>query len=381
MPSGAPYNSSMRNGVVVLLILSTFFFSTLSWGASLGFEDAVFPELATSGRALAMGNAFISKVDDSLSAFYNPAGLGTVRHPHLHLSNFHLESNKGWMNAGASGSVLDALTNFPKTFSLDGTRELLLKHPDTLTHARVQFMPNFTTRYFTMGYLINKVNRGYMGADTTSTGTYEYASRLDYGPYAGLNLSMFGGVFKIGASVIYLSRNEAVGTATPTATLDLQDNDYKKGRAFITTAGTKLTLPVSALPTFSITMHNAAGAKFSGRAGGAPDKIKSSVDLGFSLTPQIGNVVRLHFEVDYKDVTGLYSDVGFSRKLLAGMEFDIARTMFVRFGYGDGFGSAGLGIKSRRLEFDLTTYAVDTTASAFRGREDRRFAMTLSSGF
>lgn len=380
-PPKGPYNSSMRTGVLGLFILSTIFLSSLSWAATLGFEDAVFPELATSGRALAMGNAFLSRVDDSLSSFYNPAGLGSVRHPHLHLSNFHLESNKGWMNAGSSGSMTDAATNFPKTFTLDGTRELLLKHPDTLTHARVQFMPNFTTRYFTMGYLISKINRGYMGTDVTSTGTYEYASRLDYGPYAGINLSMFGGVFKVGASVIYLSRDEAIGTATPTATLDLKDNDYKKGRAFIITGGTKLTLPFVMLPTFSATMHNALGTKFSGRAGGAPETIKSSVDLGFSLTPQVSKETRIHFEIDYKDVAGEYSGVSMNRKILAGMEFDFSRTMFVRFGYGDGFGSAGLGIKTRKLEFDLTTYAVDTTASAFRGREDRRFAMTLSSGF
>ena len=32
------------------------------------------------------------------------------------------------------------------------------------------------------------------------------------------------------------------------------------------------------------------------------------------------------------------------------------------------------------LEFDLTTYAVDTTTSEFRGEEDRRFALSLSFG-
>jgi hypothetical protein len=60
---------------------------------------------------------------------------------------------------------------------------------------------------------------------------------------------------------------------------------------------------------------------------------------------------------------------------------DFSRIFFFRLGYGDGFGSAGLGVKSKRLEFDITTYAVDTTASAYRGKEDRRFALSVSSGF
>ena len=36
---------------------------------NLVFEDAIFPELAVSGRALALGSAFISKVDDSSAPF------------------------------------------------------------------------------------------------------------------------------------------------------------------------------------------------------------------------------------------------------------------------------------------------------------------------
>lgn len=369
----------MKTGVLRLLILSTLFISQLAW-ATINFEDAVFPELATSGRALAMGNAFISRVDDSLSTFYNPAGLGSVRYRHLHLSNFHLESNKGFLTSGTGGTAFDAISDFPKSFTLDGTRELLLKHPGKLSHARIQFMPNFTTRYFTMGYLVSKTQRAYMG-DYDAGEKYEYASRLDYGPYAGLNLSLFGGVFKIGASAIFLSRDEAIGTSTATVPLDLKDGDYKKGRAIIVTAGTKLTLPVTALPTFSATLHNALGTKFSGRAAGAPTEILQSLDLGFSLTPQIGSSTRVHFEVDYKDALAEYSGVSATRKILAGLEFDFAHIMFFRLGYGDGFGCAGLGMRTRRLEVDLTTYAVDTSTAAFRGHEDRRFAMTLSSGF
>jgi hypothetical protein len=104
------------------------------------------------------------------------------------------------------------------------------------------------------------------------------------------------------------------------------------------------------------------------------------MDLGFSLTPQLGKTVRLHLEANYKDMSSEYQGIASSRKISLGMEFDIARKFFLRFGYGDGWGSAGLGIKSQRLEFDLTTYAVDTTSNEFRGEEDRRFVLSFSYG-
>ena len=34
----------------------------------------------------------------------------------------------------------------------------------------------------------------------------------------------------------------------------------------------------------------------------------------------------------------------------------------------------------KKFEFDLTSYAYDRSASGFRGEEDRRFAVSVSSG-
>ena len=65
----------------ILLLTFTcilFLVSSNAWSL-IPFEDAIFPELAVSARAQAMGNAFIARTDDSAAAFYNPAGLGSVR--------------------------------------------------------------------------------------------------------------------------------------------------------------------------------------------------------------------------------------------------------------------------------------------------------------
>lgn len=368
----------MKKSLLFLLIL---LISITQSVFAIDFEDGIFPELATSGRALAMGNAFISKVDDSSAAFYNPAGLGTVRNTHFHLSNFHIEVNRGLLSSGTGGAVSDASKNAAKMFSLDGTREVLKENPGKIAHSRFHMLPNFTSRYFSFGYLLAKRSRAVVTDVASATG-FEYADRFDHGPYAAINISLFGGVFKAGISTIFLNRKEVIGTSNPSTTLDLEDSAYKTGNAFISTAGAKITLPVTFLPTLSANLHNALKQDFGrARGAGAPDPIKQSMDVGFSITPQIGNASRIHFEVNYKDLSNEFSDIAASRKLLLGMELDFARTFFIRLGYGDGFGSFGLGVKSKKLEFDLTTYAVDTSSASFRGHEDRRFALTISSGF
>lgn len=373
------YNNPMKCTKVLSFSILLF----LSYQVhAIEFEDAIFPELATSARALAMGNAYVAKADDASAAFYNPAGLGSVRFPHLHLSNFHLELNKGWIDSSGGGKATDMPGNIVKGFSLDGQRQLLKDKPGLISHSRLHAIPNFTARYFSMGYLFSKRIRSTVIDSNSATG-FEYADRLDHGPYAALNLSLFGGVFKAGVSAIMLSRAETFGSANPQVNLNVADSAYKRGTGMILTGGAKLTLPITFLPTFAFTMHNMADKGFTMgvRDGGEPDKIKPAVDVGFSITPQIGQSTRIHLEANYKDLNKEYPDVASSRKVLLGAELDFARTFFIRFGYGDGFGSFGLGIKHRKLEFDLTSYAVDTTASSFRGKEDRRFAMSFSSGF
>ncbi len=361
----------MKQILLILLLLP------LTMQASIGFLDAAYPELATSGRALAMGNAFIAKVDDSMSSFYNPAGLGSVRKPHLYLSNMSFETNKDWFSIGTGGSVTDAIGNFVKAFGLDGQRELLVNNTGKVATNRLQFVPNFTARYISMGFLFSQRTRATIGSEAGAQ--FEYAKRLDYGPYTSLNLSLFGGLLKFGATGIFLKRSEAIGTTDPAVTLNLTDSDYKKGGTFMMIAGAKLTLPWTALPTFALTYHNAMGNKFS-TDGTGPTEIPRQLDVGLSMTPQIGKTTRMHFELNYKDINDQHTDVGVNRKILAGIEIDFFRTIYFRLGYGDSFGSAGFGIKTRRMLFDFSTYAVDTTTNEYRGHEDRRFAMTFSTG-
>lgn len=344
---------------------------------AITFEDAIFPELVTSGRALAMGNAFIAKADDASAAFYNPAGLGTVRYPHLHLSNFAIETSKGTLGAMTAGQFTNSFSNMTKPLSLEGLRTLLNNNVGTIGHLRLHALPNFTSRYFSMGYLIAKRTRATVTSTTSATG-FEVADRFDMGPYAAMNFSLFGGIFKFGASGIVLYRKEYSGNIDPT--LSTSSLNYNKGTAAIVTGGFKMTLPIAFLPTLAINAHNMLDKHFSSAGAGAPTSIPRSYDVGFSVTPQIGAQSRFHFEVNYKDISGAYSGVSSTRRILIGAEMDFSRVFYFRLGYGDGFGSGGIGVRTQKVEFDLTTYAVDTTSSSFRGKEDRRFVLGMSTG-
>lgn len=353
-------------------------FLTPSW-AKLDFEDHAFPELVTSARALALGNAYINKVDDSWSAFYNPSGLGTVRAPQFHITNLHLEASNGLTGILGGGTALDIPSNFMKTFEPEDLRDMLAEEQGTLIHSRVNLFPNFTLRGLTLGYLYSQRNRAIINNDAENE--FEIAERTDHGPVFALNLSLFGGVFKLGASAVYLIRKDLYDSFGPSEELEISDEDYKYGRSIQLTAGSRLTLPFSMLPTLSVVLRNATNADFDSEdLGGLPDKIRQTMDVGVSITPQIGKMTRVHLEANLKDIHNAY-DTNSKRRVAAGVELDFNRRIFLRGGYGDGWGSGGLGIRSRRVIVDLTTYAVDRSLEGLREEEDRRWVFSVSSGF
>lgn len=363
-----------------LSLIILFSFPVLAWG-KLDFEDHAFPEFVTSARALAMGNAYINKVDDAWSAFYNPAGLGTVRKPHLHLANIHLEGSQGLMSVVGDGPLTDLPKKYLDSFDPEKLRTELSNNQGKLIHSRVNLFPNFTMRYLTLGYLYSQRDRAIINKDVANN--FEIAERKDHGPVAALNASLFGGVFKIGVSAVYLTRRDLYKSFGPTDQIEIADTDHKNGKSLQVTGGARITLPYALLPTFSVVLRNATNAAWEGKLGTGeshPDDIKQTMDAGFSITPQIGAISRLHLEANLKDMNNAYS-TNSKRRLAFGAELDFNRRIFIRGGWGDGWGSGGIGVRSRTFILDLTTYAVDRSLDGFREEEDRRFVLSLSSGF
>lgn len=347
--------------------------------AALDFEDHAFPELVTSARALAMGNAYISKVDDSWSAFYNPSGLGSVRKPQFHLINAHFEASSGLLDALDKGPATEFPKSYKESFDPQKLRAALAKDQGELAHSRVNLFPNFTVRGMTFGYMFSQRNRAIINEDVANQ--FEVAERKDHGPVFSLNASLFGGVFKVGATGIYLYRRELYKSFGPTEPMSVSRTDYRTGRSLQVTAGSKITLPIALLPTFSAVLRNTADNNFEGgKDGGLPTPIRQTIDVGFSITPQLGKITRLHLEGNFKDIKNAYR-TNAKRRIAIGMELDFSRKFFVRAGSGDGWGSAGLGIRIKQFMLDLSTYAVDRSLEGFREEEDRRWVASFSMGF
>jgi len=364
----------MKYILVILLFTQSAF-------ARLYFDDASSPELITSARALAMGGAYGAKVNDPWAAFYNPAGLGSVRKPQVHLLNLHLETNNGFLDAtGGSGNFLKSVGNYSDAFTAGGVRSLLVKNPGSMTHAKVSVFPNITFRGLTLGYIYSKQQRARL-KDASSD--FEVAEREDSGPMMSLSIPFFGGVVKFGATAVVLTRKEMwkdIAAADPTV-ID-KNTDYKEGTMTHLVVGTRITLPVFLLPTLSLVVRNSSQSEwYDAKLGGAPEIIPSTVDASVSLTPFTSRTGRFHFEIGMKDFGDRYKDVPSNRKLMTGFELSFMRMMFFRAGFGDGWGSGGIGVRSQGFIFDLTTYAIEASQSGNREEEDRRYALNMSLGF
>jgi hypothetical protein len=352
--------------------------------SALDFEDHAFPEFVTSARALAIGNAYICKVDDAWSAFYNPAGLGTVRRPQFHLGNLHLEASSGLMSVAGDGPAYEIPKSVLGAQDAEKIQDLLEGNENKLAHARVNVFPNLTFRGFTLGYMYSQRFRAIKNSidpdPLNALNTLEFAKRTDHGPVAALSGSFFGGVFKLGLSAVYLNRSDLYKSFAPTEVPDVDDGDYQKGQSLQLTGGLRITLPVTYLPTFAAVIRNvSANAWDNVSDNGGPNEIKQTIDVGVSLTPQIGKISRLHMEANLKDLNNAY-DTDLKRRLAAGLELDFNRRIFLRAGYGDGWGSGGIGVRSRKFIFDFTTYAIDRSLDKFREQEDRRWVLSISSG-
>lgn len=366
------------------LLIFLLFIAIKPSHAILDFEDHAFPEFVTSARALAMGNAYINKVDDSWSAFYNPAGLGTVRKPQFHLANIHVEASNGLLDALEDGPAYKFPQKYKDSFDLTTMRTALAKDQGKLAHSRFNLFPNFTVRGLTLGYMYSQRNRSIINKDAANL--FEVAERKDHGPVMALNASLFGGILKLGVSGIYVIRKDLYKSFGPTDPVVISNNDYRSGKSLQVTAGGRLTLPWAMLPTISTVLRNSTDNDFESPNnsklpnGGLPERIRQTMDVGFSITPQLGKRSRLHLEVNWKDVHNAY-ETNAKRRTAGGVELDFNRRIFLRGGYGDGWGSGGIGVRARTFQLDLTTYAVDRSLEDFRKEEDRRWVISFSSGF
>lgn len=346
--------------------------------ALVRFPDVVYPELATSLRSVAMGNANLSVAGNSEAVFINPAGLARKAPLRFNLGNILFQSNEDFHSIGYKGNPGSYFNNFTKKLSLEGVRQLLLKDKGKYLSSDFQILPNISGTYFSLGFLYVTKNIITMGK--AEDAPLEFADRVDYGPFIGFGIPVLKDYFKLGASLTYLTRVESNLESEQDVAINLGDEDYEKGSAPIVLLGATFELPFFPFLKLSAVSHNVFNQAFSQDSLYDLDKIKNQIDVGSSLFVPIGNMAFL-LTLDRKDVTNKYSSVPSNRKLLAGLELAFLSWGWLRFGWGDGYPSGGLRIRSSTFEFDISTWGVHGTSREYTREEDRHIGLGFSHFF
>ncbi len=324
---------------------------------------------------MALGNAFSARVDDSMSAFYNPAGLGTVRKFELRLSDLYFDNDADMLSMVDSDNFWENLVG---ELSIDGTRQLMVEQSKNLAYSRFNFMPNIVTRYFTTGYFYSQ--RSYMGIAESASPTFQYTYRQDQGAFLGFNISLLGGVIKLGLTGLYVWRKELDGTSPENQTIIIEDDDFNRGQGYFGIAGFKFTFPTDWLPTLSASYQNIAEGTFDNYGAAPVSPYPTNLTVAFSMSPQVGRQTRLHIEADYVDALGKNLEVDDIDRIEASMELEYDRFSFLRVGWLDGYISGGFGFNWPHLNINLSTYGVKATLAPGQVEEDRRYVLSLSFG-
>lgn len=357
----------------------------------LKFEDETFPELITAPRAQATGNAFLTRSDDTSAPFYNPAGLGSVRWVRVHPVSAYGESNYGLTTARTEEWGNDPYENSKQSLTFEGLRRIARENRGAVLTNRSQANPNITLKYISGGYFYSRRTMAWLSTrgelDDPLTKMY-VAFREDHGAYGAISIPLFSGIVKFGAAVFRVNRKEIFGKISVDQRItQVQEHLVKLGSTTIINAGGRLTLPFKFLPSIAATMHNTSDNNFKEAHGDdkwgerfKPAPIRQQLDLGASLSPQVGKRVRFHFEFNFKDAAKKH-DVDADRRMIGGIEMDVARVFYLRAGYGHRNFTGGIGVKTRFLELELATYGVDVDTPDQINYSDRRFSGMIAMGF
>lgn len=332
----------------------------------------LFTEMNTSVRALGMGNAFTSIVDNSDALFYNPAALCQVEgvnwrvmNPRLGLNGQEALTTAQELGAASGDSLADRLEPlFGKRLWLGAGLQSLVSLPcfgfGVYQAADVAFNlsnPALPTFY---ANVINDI--GLIGG-------------VGFALVPGLNVGMsLNRIYRIGSNVP-LGVDTLVSASSSTLTSQI-DN---RGVGYAVDLAMQFVLPSPAKPTFSFVWKNAGQTRFIKESGSqSPPTIRDEMIFGLGLTIDLP-LMTIRPAVDLKYLNWSEEQIG--KKVHAGIEVELP-LFAVRAGIHQGYYTMGLGVDLQFARFDIATYGVER--GVYPGQsEDRRYLaqMTIELGF
>jgi hypothetical protein len=354
---------------VVNLRQLLFVFLVLGWSRAHAGE--VFDINSKSVRALGMGNAYISMVQDADALFYNPAGLARI-------------GGINWtvvdIVAGLSGlevvqSVQDVQSQNGFT---DTIRELYGENIFVGTHAKTAVtLPFISAAYYNSADVglavhdpaIPEIDVNFINDTGYALGFGAAVLPMMHLGLVAKRITRIGSRSTFGASYIgeldpegIISDLEATGTGY---SLDLGFNVVVPG-------------PIS--PAIGFVWRNVGGVKFNPANTGDPAPPRDQDEMAFGASINLDALlVEVTPSIDFRYLNR--TEVDLTKKINFGVELDLP-LLDLRAGFHQGYLSYGAGLGLGLLRVDLASYGVELGEKAGQ-KEDRRYMLqaTLELGF
>lgn len=343
----------MKNILLLLILL----FSSFAVSAAELYETN------TNVRALGMGNAYTSIVNDKDSLFYNPAGLAkveginwTIMDPRVGVDGYDVISTVA--SGSQSGNSLDILRSiFGKNVWLGAGGKMALA------------IPGFGFAF----YDTNEI-AAYLSNPAYPNMNLRYLA--DYGAAVGTAVDI-GGVFQIGIAGKRVSRAGGefpVGLSTlgTLSNADLMNQLSAMGTGYTVDLGSRFMIPAGAVtPVFSLVLKQVGSTQFTKDSGTqAPPRIQDELIFGFATLIDLPGL-NISPVFDYKYINRVEEPLG--KKVHLGLELDLP-FLSLRGGFNQGYWTLGAGVDLQFLKVDAATYGVEL--GEYPGQhEDRRFLL------
>lgn len=320
-----------------------------------------------SVRALGMGNAFTSVVDDAYALHYNPARLAAV-------DGFNFRLLDPYVLVSDPTKLLDVTESGSDV--ADIVNAVYDKNASGGLGTRASFvMPRFGIALY--GDAQIGVN-----ADNPTLPELTLRAVGDYGAVLGIAVPIIPGIMDMGIAVKRVIRQGGVipVTATDVAELDLdliEDEIGRKGSAIGLDLGWTASLPSGPLPisaAASFVWKNVGHMSFRNSDSSAlvPPKEEDEMILSFAGGVDLG-LAGVMASMDFKH---LNESEQLGKKMHLGVEVSVLN-LDARAGLHQGYFSYGAGISLGLLELDVASYGVELGEYAGQ-REDRRYAVQLT---
>lgn len=354
------------------------------------------PYLYKSPRAMGMGGAYVAIGGSADTLFYNPAGLG------------NLPEDEGWeynmlgLSGELSENALDIINDMKDAFDLtdvdgDGDDsdeqlaeivEILAKYRGDNTHLGLSAFGSMAKKSGKIAFALGGI--GTARADSIahqglgSNGLFDVNAQAHYGGLGGISYDAFEGL-SLGAAVKFLHRESLVESFTAQELIDNQDTleDYlfedlrESGNAFGLDVGAIYNIPKlnSLKPSVGLSFLNVGDMDF-GDAG----KMPMTVNLCFSINPDIPTFKSLIVALDYVDMFNNYSqDSDIGKRLRFGGELCLfskkAIGAMLRTGLYQGYATFGADLRLTIVTLSYVTYAEEVGAYAGQDDDRRHLAM------